>query len=279
MLQQTPEWLEMRKTKVGASDAPVIMQVSPWTTPYQLWQQKLGLAENKSNFAMQRGLEMESKARDAFEQMTGIMIQPKVKMHKDLDWMMASLDGIDIEEKHVVEIKCPGSEDHAIAQSGNIPDKYFPQVQHQMEVCGLEEAYYFSFTADSHVLVKSYRDDKYIKKMLSKEKEFFECMQELTAPDLCERDYVNKTNDRWIQKAEQLLKIREQQKSLEVQEKEIQEDLILMAGNQNAMGGGIKLSKCLRKGAVQYGKIPELKQIDLEKYRKEPIEYWKIISA
>jgi predicted phage-related endonuclease len=43
MQQQTPEWLEFRKNKIGASDAPIIMETSPWKTPYQLWLEKLSL--------------------------------------------------------------------------------------------------------------------------------------------------------------------------------------------------------------------------------------------
>ena len=36
--QNTPEWLEFRRLRIGASDAPVIMEVSPYTTPYTLWE-------------------------------------------------------------------------------------------------------------------------------------------------------------------------------------------------------------------------------------------------
>ena len=41
-IQGTSEWLENRKNHIGASDAPVVMGVSPWDTPYKLWENKLG---------------------------------------------------------------------------------------------------------------------------------------------------------------------------------------------------------------------------------------------
>src|SRR5271170_7079883 len=142
LVQNTPEWEEMRKTKVGASDAPVIMEVSPYKTPYQLWQEKLSLATSKQNYAMQRGHEMEPMARAAFEELTGLMVTPMVKFHPLHAWMMASLDGVDVSGQNIAEIKCAGKEDHEIALSGQIPEKYFPQLQHQLEVCQLEMAYY-----------------------------------------------------------------------------------------------------------------------------------------
>lgn len=38
------EWLEARKSGVGASESPVLLGLSPWGCPLELWQRKLGLA-------------------------------------------------------------------------------------------------------------------------------------------------------------------------------------------------------------------------------------------
>ena len=38
--QGSKEWLALRNNKIGASDAPIIMGESSWTTPFQLWQIK-----------------------------------------------------------------------------------------------------------------------------------------------------------------------------------------------------------------------------------------------
>lgn len=42
LLQNTQEWEKFRLQKIGASDAPIIMGVSPWKTPFQLWLEKQG---------------------------------------------------------------------------------------------------------------------------------------------------------------------------------------------------------------------------------------------
>jgi predicted phage-related endonuclease len=40
--QQTPEWHAWRMQGLGSSDAPVIMQESPWRTPKQIWELRTG---------------------------------------------------------------------------------------------------------------------------------------------------------------------------------------------------------------------------------------------
>lgn len=278
LTQNSIEWLEFRKTKVGASDAPIIMEISPWKTPYQLWEEKLGIRETFTTGAMQRGTNMEEEARQAFEQETGIAMFPMVKIHPENDWMIASLDGIDIEEKHIVEIKCPGKEDHFTAVNNMVPDKYYPQLQHQLAVTYLEKAYYFSYTRSGTALVVVERDDKFISKMIKKEKEFYDCMMEFVPPKLIDRDFIQRDDLEWQEISSLYLDVQNQLKFLEEQEKLMKDRLISLAGRSNARGSGIKLSKVVRKGAVDYQMVPELKGINLEKYRKPAIETWRILS-
>jgi putative phage-type endonuclease len=278
--QNTPEWLQIRKSKIGSSDAPVIMQVSPWNTPYCLWQQKLDLAPStQSNSAMQRGHHLETPARLELEKLTGLFFLPAVLIHPENDWMMASVDAIDPEHKVIAEIKCPSTQDHNLAKDGRIPDKYYPQVQHQLEVCQLQEAIYFSFDGNSGVIVKVKRDDDYIKKMICMEKEFYECLQDLVPPKLMDRDYVEKTDDMWNHTAAEWLQITQQIDLLSEKEKIFRESLIGMCQNKNSKGSGVKLMKIFRKGSVDYEKIPEIKSIDLEIYRKKSSQYWKICAS
>ena len=276
LVQGTADWLEMRRSYIGASDAPVIMGVSPWKTPYQLWKEKLGLYEQETNKAMRRGTSMEETARREFELTTGYVTKPKVVFSTQYDWMMASLDGITDAGDVLVEIKCPGSVDHSSAVSGRVPDKYMPQMQHQMACTGLDHGYYFSFNGTTGALVEVERDDDYIKKLITKEQRFWESIQEMEAPELEDRDFHLRSDVEWTQTAEEYKSLRLQLKALELQEKKLKERLIDISGNSNIVGGGIKLSKVLRKGAVEYTKIPELIDVDLESYRKGPVEYWKV---
>lgn len=283
LIQRSPEWHQMRRNKIGSSDAPVIMEVSPWTTPYQLWEEKImgekHIPKNPFEAAIKdRGQTLEKIALDKFCELTGLLMVPDVVFHPKHEWMMASLDAIDVEKKNIVEIKCPGELDQATALAGQVPEKYFPQLQHQLEVCQIEKAYYFSFDGTNGVLLEIYRDEKYIKKLISKEREFWEKLQDLIPPDLTSKDYLEHTDSEWQKYASEWLQINEQLKAFEKKEKELRETLVSLCDNQSSIGSGIKVSKIIRKGNIEYSKIPEIKNLNLEKYRKDPVEFWKIIS-
>lgn len=281
LVQQSDAWLEMRRTKIGASDAPVIMGVSPWSTQFKLWQEKLKLIEpKKKTKAMQQGIDGEDEARTAFINETGIIVAPDVKFHNNIEFMMASLDGISPDKKSVVEIKRPGDVDHDIARLGEVPEKYYPQLQHQLEVCELDMLYYFSFrSVTDTVLVKVFRDDKYIKRMIDAEREFWECMNEFVAPKMTERDYETRDDDIWNATASEWLALSKQMAAMEKKEKELRELLISQSHNTSSMGGGVKVARIVRKGNVDYANIPELQTVNLDKYRKNPIETWRISVA
>lgn len=282
LIQQTEEWLEFRKNKVGASDAPVIMEVSPWKTPFKLWQEKSGIISGAiENEAMRRGKELESIARDCFVRQIGIEMSPKVVVSKAKDWMIASLDGINSNGDNIVEIKCPGYDDHHFADVKKmVPEKYYPQLQHQMYVAEVDKAYYFSYVDDSNnIILEIERDQKYIDKMIKKEKQFYECLINFIAPELTHKDFLCKDDPGFEAVAKEwkeVMMLLEREKELIKREEELRKTLIKMAGDQNCKGSGITMQKITRKGNVDYSKIEALKGIDLDQYRKPATEYWKI---
>lgn len=94
-----------------------------------------------------------------------------------------------------------------------------------------------------------------------------------------ERDIVKREDPEWAEVSKNWLEVNQKMKVLEKEEKALREVLIQMAGVQNVTGGGVRLTRSFRKGSIQYGEIPELKNIDLEKYRKEPMEIWTLVSS
>ncbi len=272
--QGTDEWLDLRKTKITATDASVIMGASHWKTRIQLYHEKLSQENNTFvNERMQRGINLEPIARDLFTLQTGIFVQPKVVVK---DWAMASLDGISACGKYIVEIKCPGSKDHAIALQGKVPDHYYPQLQHQMYVCGVQFAYYFSFDGVDGVLVELVRDPYYLEKMIDEEKKFYECLINKIPPEHSESDYIERNDDLWKQCASSWKLVNDSMKELEKEEEELRKQLIFLSGESNTKGSGISLCQIQRKGNVDYAKIPQLKGIDLDQYRKSSSNSWRI---
>ena len=268
---------QTRRNFVGASDAPAIMGVSPWKTAYQLWEEKVGIREsNFTSKAMQRGIDMEEEARMSFEEQTGIFVFPQRIVNEHHSWMVATLDGMDLKGENVVEIKCPGKIDHTCAMDGVIPEKYIPQLMHQMIVACVTSIYYFSYSPSSSKILQLEYDPAYSKVLLDKEIQFWNNVQEFTPPTLSDKDYNLKEDELWNQAAQEWLHINSQLDSLKKKEEELRNTLVAMSGKSNSMGCGIKISRILRKGNVEYKNIPELKDVDLDKYRKGPIEIWRI---
>jgi putative phage-type endonuclease len=172
--QSTDEWLCWRRGGIGASDAPVVMGLSPWQKDGELLLLKTGQqTERPANSAMERGKRLEPVARLAFVKHSGVQVEPVCVQSCAHPWMRASLDGLSADGCHVVEIKCPGEKDHRLAASGSVPEKYFPQLQHILAVTGLGEIYYWSFRFEHTVLLKVERDESFISQLLEKEVDFW----------------------------------------------------------------------------------------------------------
>jgi putative phage-type endonuclease len=274
--QGTQEWLEFRRHKITATDACIIMGTSHWKTKIQLYHEKKDPNYRSTvNDRMQRGTDLEPLARELFYAKTGHKMFPKVIVK---DWAMASLDGIN-DFNEILEIKCPGDKDHQIALNGKIPKHYYPQLQHQMYVCDAEKAFYFSFDGFDGVTVEVPRDDAYIAKMIEEEKKFYECLINNIPPEPSEEDYIERSDELWEQCALQYRFVNESIKELEKREEDLRKQLIFLSGESNSKGGGISLCQINRKGNVDYSQIPELKGVDLDQYRKNSTNSWRITCA
>ncbi len=280
--QGSPEWLAFRRQHIGASDAPAIMGDSPWKTPFNVWQEKLGIApETQQSFAMRRGVELEPRARSIYAKVTGEDVKPVVALSTQYPFMMASLDGYG--KDHLVEIKHPGKEDHALAKRGIIPKKYRYQLIQALLVLGREEIDYMSCGQDEDDFVilpfSLLSSSEEAGALVVKEAQFWEKVQACEPPELIEKDFVLMDSVEWSLMAGEYVDTKAQMKYLEEKEKRCRERLIGLADGRNAQGGGVRLTQQARRGNVEYNRIPELKGIDLEKYRKGTTSYWKILET
>jgi putative phage-type endonuclease len=276
--QGSPEWHALRKTKVTSTDAAAIMGSSKWKTQLDIYNEKKDINVKPLYISdrMQRGIDLEPIARSLFTVKTGIIMQPAVVVHEN-GWMMASLDGISNCGRYTLEIKCPGFEDHHTALQGKIPKHYYAQNQHIISCVKPEKHFYFSFDGFDGIILEVERDDAYIAEMEEAEKRFYELLQTNTPPEPSENDYTPRDDELWKLHAIRLLSIDQQIKQL-MQEREIEKNaLISLCGESNCRGAGISLSKVKRAGNVDYALIPELKNVDLEPYRKPATISWRIL--
>ncbi len=90
-------------------------------------------------------------------------------------------------------------------------------------------------------------------------------------------ELMNKNaHTKWVELAEQAYKVTELRKECERREAELYQQLTKLSRNKACKGGGYIYKSIERKGSIEYKAIPELKMIDLEKYRKPSTIFWKL---
>lgn len=125
--------------------------------------------ETYSNAAMQRGVELEAEARDAYSFQTGLVVDEAGFIdHPTIEWCGCSPDGL-IGDTGLVEIKCPANmAKHLDALlRGAHAVEYHWQLQHQLMVTGREwvdaVSYDPRFPPDLQTAIKRvYRSDEAI---------------------------------------------------------------------------------------------------------------------
>lgn len=265
------EWLKFRQGKIGASDAPAIMNVSPWQTPYQKWEEKVFGVTQKENPAMRRGQEQERIIISWVEDKLNIKLDTQeIFTHPKINYMIATIDGFNHEKKIMVEVKCPMKKNY-----DKVPVHYMPQLQHQMEVTGLDGMYFVSHNGYEGVIFEVARDQEYIDTLLKEEEKFFQCMTNLVPPDNHELEFEER-NQEWFTIADQLYAKKLQLAQLSKEKELLEEQLILLSCDRNSKAGNFQFKKIPVKGRVDYEKIPEFANVNLEVYRKKPSIQWRL---
>lgn len=271
------EWLEARRSLVTATDVPILMGVSPWCTPLQLyWRKKKG-EEIKANAAMQRGTNLEPQARKIFEERFGEEFPPLFKISRRYPWLAASFDGIN--EISYLEIKCPGEADHLSALSEIIPEKYVPQFQAQSIVSEHEHGYYMSYRPEHEspvATILEMADKRMQEEILEVSKEFYDRLMSDSPPEPGERDIIQRSDREWLLLEEELAGLLRTEEEVEERKEVVKKKLIALTDGKPTRGYRLKLTPISRKGNVDYSAIPEIKGINLEAYRKPGSVSWRI---
>jgi putative phage-type endonuclease len=187
--QQTPEWLAARRSGIGSSDAPIITGDAPWGDLLTLYAVKAGLIDEPPVDTPQTrwGLTLEQTIAEAYTDRTGRKVRrvSQMRQHRELPWMLASLDRMAVGEPTVVEIKTARfpSDSWGPDGSAEIPVHYLVQTQHQMAVVGATRADVPVLFAGSDLRIYQVpRDDSLIDALIALETEFWQCVATQTPP-------------------------------------------------------------------------------------------------
>lgn len=276
-IQGSEDWLELRREKIGSSDAAKVMGISPYGTALQLWREKKGLVEPEPmNRAMEIGIALESEALASYCEKTGLSLFSQVVHSDDYEWMIASFDGRSLCGRHAVEIKC-SERLYKMALAGEIPDYYMAQMHHQM-VCGkLDSMDYYCYWQGQGVRLSVSLNPEFADEMLAAERRFYECLITDTEPKATEKDYEDKDDcAMWRQLCNRLREIDAEISPLKAERELIREELISIAKGRSCKGAGVTLRLGSSRGSVDYKSIPELNGVDLTPYRRSPTISWTL---
>ena len=268
LVQGSPAWHAHRAQYRNASESAAVMGISPWLSPYQFWLVRTGRKQQPVTAAMQHGTEMEPQARAAYEAHTGMVMQPQVLTEGDYS---ASLDGITLEGDLLLEVKCPyqgkTSKLWQAAVVGDVPEYYAVQIQHQLMVAGAANAHLWIFDGSDGLLLAVSRDEAVMASIRAAWDSFQPYLDNDTPPPLTDQDTFARDDLAWQQAAQDYLGWKSVIDEAQTKADNAKARLVELTTYSRESGCGVTVTKYWKQGNVDYKKVPELGQVNLDSYR------------
>lgn len=135
----TMEWLRLRKTGIGGSDAGAICGVNPYSSAMKVFQDKTSEdVETQNNEAIRIGHDLEDYVAKRFMEATGLKVRKSNFMYRSTEhpFMIADVDRLVVGEDAGLECKTASAYHADKWADGNIPLHYAMQCYHYMAVTG-----------------------------------------------------------------------------------------------------------------------------------------------
>ncbi|MFN5096726.1 MAG: lambda-exonuclease family protein [Limnohabitans sp.] len=266
--QGTPAWLAWREgaafddlngvhhqalngPRITATAASVCGGRSPFATPHELWGEMMGYRRRQTaTFAMQRGTDLEPKARKAYTEIVGEDYEAICVESSQTPWIAASLDGVDLLRTRGVEIKCPMSARvHDMAMLGEVPPYYFDQIQWQLLATDnqLKEIDYYSFAPQIGVA-----SPITVAVDLARQAELLEAAQKLR---LAVMTRVPLSGSEFEIAAKAFLVLNRRYKAIEDELNAAKERVKELAGGKPTQGGGVMVTVSNGEGRTSWEKV------------------------
>lgn len=172
------EWLQLRKSGLGGSDAGAVLGFNSYKTLYQLYLEKTGQYEEiVDNEAVYFGNALEDFVAQEFSKRTGKKVRRMNQFlrHKKYHFMTANLDRVVVGEKALLECKTAHEYLKEAWSGDEIPASYLCQLHHYLAVTGYEKAYIAVLIGGNKFVWKEVeRDEEFIQILIDREKDFWE---------------------------------------------------------------------------------------------------------
>jgi hypothetical protein len=249
---------------------------------------------------VQRGNALEDAARRTFEDRHGTMLLPLCGESEEHPVLRASFDGI-ADDGSPVELKVPAERTFAEVSTKKTEAPayrlYWPQVQHQLFVADAEHGWLMFYGGHERLLeFPVERDEDFLTgELVLACLSFWEAIAKRKEPprDPAQDIYipVGEELDHWSVLAGEYRDLLREKARLDALLKESKEDLgrvevaliAMMGGFLAAEAAGLKVTRFLQNGAIDYGKalkalLPDLDAAELETHRRKASERVRITA-
>lgn len=172
------EWLMLRKTGIGGSDAGAVCGLNPYSSPMKLFFDKTTEeTEEQDNEAMRQGHDLEDYVAQRFMEATGLKVRRSNYMYrsKEHPFMIADVDRLVAGEDAGLECKTASAYNADKWKDGSIPPHYVMQCYHYMAVTGKKTWYIAAvILGREFVFHKLTWDDSLIQSLTAAEQDFWE---------------------------------------------------------------------------------------------------------
>lgn len=171
------EWLRLRKTGIGGSDAGAICGVNPYSSAMKVFQDKTsGKAEEQDSEAVRIGHDLEDYVARRFTEATGLKVRKSNFMYRSVEHpcMIADVDRLVVGEDAGLECKTASAYNADKWADGNIPLHYIMQCYHYMAVTGKRTWYIAAVILGREFTYrKLVWDDELIDRLTAMEEDFW----------------------------------------------------------------------------------------------------------
>lgn len=187
------DWLTVRKTGIGGSDAAAAVGLNPYMSPLELWLDKTGRSEGlprpdpaDTTLPTYWGTLLEPIVAAVYTQQTGNRVRKvnAVLRHPTIPFMLANIDReiVGARDVQILECKTAGEFGARLWRDG-VPEYVQIQVQHQLAVTGKSAAHVAVLLCGQALEVfRIERDDALIGRLVELEAAFWRYVETDTPP-------------------------------------------------------------------------------------------------
>lgn len=171
------DWLRLRKSGIGGSDAGAICGANPYSSAMKVFQDKTSEAvTEQDNEAIRIGHDLEDYVARRFMEATGLKVRKSNFMYrsKENPFMIADVDRLVVGEDAGLECKTASAYNADKWADGDIPLHYVMQCYHYMAVTGKRTWYIAAVILGREFTYRRLEwDDELIKGLIAVEKNFW----------------------------------------------------------------------------------------------------------